>query len=134
MSSAEIVFEKIQERFETNYDLIITQFGGRTGEAHKVLRELKRLQLQQMDSEYSISPSEGEKGKFFASSSKFTSLPAVLVCGMNYYFEERKNQLTRLGALDYCGWSDDYFVGTLSAYDLIFFAALYRAFSRKQEY
>ena len=129
VNSADVAIEKIKNNKGASYDLILTQFGAVNRQAHIIIREIKRLQLQQMDKLLLLQ----EKDGYSADSKSLSDLPAIIVYGMNYEFQERKNQLTRLGALDYCGWGEDFIPGKLTEYDLQFFSALYRAFSRIQE-
>ena len=100
-------------------------------EAHVILKEIKRLQLNEMDA-FTADVDNGIAG-ISSGTLQYIHFPAVIVVGTNIAYEERKNQLTRLGALDYCGWGDEYGRDELSVFDLRFFGALYRALSRKQE-
>jgi hypothetical protein len=113
------------------YDLIITQYGDNSGEALTILKEMKRMQVQKM-----------EQGRLARNKEtvyrQFTEFPSIIVEGMMTDFRERRNQVTRLGCLDYIGWGfgadgricED----KLNVYDFQFLGSIHRALSSPQEY
>lgn len=139
-NSADETIEKIKNNVGPPYDLILTQYGLETTEAHSVLREIKQMQLEEMEAyrpgcaeilSETDTPLSGKK-RIRTRVKRYLNLPAVIVCGMSSQFDVRKNQLTRLGALDYCGWPADFCLQTLNNADLCFLGTLFRAFSRFQ--
>jgi len=136
-SSAEEALSRIEASFDQPYDLILTQFGAAKSEAHKILRGIKQMQLDLMSAALDAAPATTEpeqkkqkRATYKASSKLFTHLPAIIVLGMEWDYVDRKNQLTRLGALDYAAWRDGFEPGAISTYDTRFFAVINRALSR----
>ncbi len=115
--SVEDVLECIEDSQRT-FDLVLTFYGGDKNVALNILRGIKRLQLNEMD--------EGLQRKVTLNS--FISYPSVIVFGMNTTMKERKNQLVRLGALDYCPWSNTS-GEALYDEDMHMLAVIYRTFA-----
>ena len=129
VSSAEEALDRVVSNTGKPYDLILTQFGAVKREAHKILRGIKQIQLDRMSASMDAAPT-GRSRSVKSCSTLFTDVPAIIVYGMQWDYKDRKNQLTRLGALDYCGWEEGFEPGIIDHNDTRLFAAIYRALSR----